>query len=127
MQGVYQYQNVRTASAVTILNGENISEVIDLGATQLCKIIIPGNFDGDSISFLDSNDNTIDGIYVPYVNGKSELVQQTGIAALIAGNPDGACMGLVISDYVPVQFIKIVSDTVQISGNAIIKLLTRPL
>lgn len=112
-----QYQSELCFDKIlTILDGETLSNAVDLVGTYVVAMIVPTGFSGTALQIKASN--ALDGTFYDVKNTAGTPVVPTIEAeSYIAFEP---------SNMASIRFLKVESDTTQ-SGNIEIKLATRPL
>lgn len=104
--------------SVTILDGEDTSNAVDLQGTSLLAFITDANLTGTSFTFLSSD--ALNGDYLPLKNMSdgAALTSVAGISAQYVTDP---------SDFASVRFLKFVSGAAQAGADTVIKLVNRRL
>jgi hypothetical protein len=103
---------------ITIVDGDDTSEAIDLRGTSIVAILTDSAWDGSTLTFLAASSLT--GTYKQVVDSSTGSV----VTVTIAANKYGLTLP---ADLAGMQYCKVVSSATQSGANTIITLATRPL
>jgi hypothetical protein len=119
MANAEQFQSPRDfTKEVTIEVGNTESEALSISGASIVGLVPDANLTGTSIKFKVSTDNVT---FIDYIaNDVTPAVKD--VEVIVTANK---WLGLNTSDFAGIQYVKLVSGTVQAGANSVIKVICR--